>query len=201
MIEAATSSFVERGFHATSVAEVAERASLTTGAVYSNFTGKDDLLLAVIDRQVAQDTKALTLALDSATSIDDVLARVGDWFGSIMRAEWMVLQLELTIHSRSKPELASQLRKRQHALEAGTAQILRAQTERFGVESPMDIDRLAAVVWSFGDGLAVRKLLDSDANTGALFREVLRALTPSSTATSHRRPQQRRSGGNRKDHR
>ena len=42
----------ERGFHEASLQEIASRAGLTTGAVYSNFRNKEDLFLAVI-RQVA----------------------------------------------------------------------------------------------------------------------------------------------------
>lgn len=48
LIEAATEVIAERGFHAASLMEVASRAGLTTGAVYSNFRSKEDLFLAVI---------------------------------------------------------------------------------------------------------------------------------------------------------
>jgi AcrR family transcriptional regulator len=48
LIEAATEVIAERGFHAASLMEVASRAGLTTGAIYSNFRSKEDLFLAVI---------------------------------------------------------------------------------------------------------------------------------------------------------
>ena len=38
-----------RGFHGASVEEVADVAGYTKGAVYSNFAGKDDLFLAVLE--------------------------------------------------------------------------------------------------------------------------------------------------------
>ena len=43
-----------RGFHASSVDEVAERAGYTKGAVYSNFASKEDLFFAVYQRRVEQ---------------------------------------------------------------------------------------------------------------------------------------------------
>lgn len=52
LIDAATEVIGERGFHAASLMEIASRAGLTTGAVYSNFRGKEGLFLAVI-RDVA----------------------------------------------------------------------------------------------------------------------------------------------------
>lgn len=63
LIEAAAEVFAERGFHAASLAEVAARAGLTTGAVYSNFRGKEDLFFAVI-REMALP---LDLGSDAAT--------------------------------------------------------------------------------------------------------------------------------------
>ncbi|GAC1406595.1 MAG: TetR family transcriptional regulator [Chloroflexota bacterium] len=49
MIEAAADVIFERGFHAASLMEIASRAGLTTGAVYSNFRSKENLFLAVIE--------------------------------------------------------------------------------------------------------------------------------------------------------
>jgi AcrR family transcriptional regulator len=49
LLEAAESVFARRGFHAASVEEVAEEAGFSTGAVYSNFGGKEDLFLALWD--------------------------------------------------------------------------------------------------------------------------------------------------------
>lgn len=62
LIEATAEVIGERGFHATSLMEVAARAGLTTGAVYSNFRSKQDLFLAVI-REMAMP---LDLGSDSS---------------------------------------------------------------------------------------------------------------------------------------
>jgi AcrR family transcriptional regulator len=52
LLNAAETCFVTRGFHATSVDEVAERAGYTKGAVYSNFASKEDLFFGVYQRRV-----------------------------------------------------------------------------------------------------------------------------------------------------
>ena len=54
LLTAAEACFVSRGFHASSVDQVAERAGYTKGAVYSNFTSKEDLFFAVYERRVEQ---------------------------------------------------------------------------------------------------------------------------------------------------
>src|SRR5947208_3569860 len=47
-IEAAASLFAEKGYTATSLDQIAEAAGFTRGAMYAHFTGKEDLLIAVI---------------------------------------------------------------------------------------------------------------------------------------------------------
>ena len=54
LLTAAEACFVSRGFHASSVDQVAERAGYTKGAVYSNFAAKEDLFFAVYARRVDQ---------------------------------------------------------------------------------------------------------------------------------------------------
>src|SRR3954451_13239970 len=48
VLAAARAEFTERGFRDAKVDRIAERAELTRGAVYSNFTGKRALYLAVL---------------------------------------------------------------------------------------------------------------------------------------------------------
>src|SRR3954452_5275560 len=50
VLDAATTLFAARGFHATGIEDIAQRAGMSRGAIYSNFTSKQDLLLAVMGR-------------------------------------------------------------------------------------------------------------------------------------------------------
>src|SRR5205807_8626188 len=49
VLAAATTTFLEKGFHGTTIATVADTAGFTSGAIYSNFASKEDLVLAVLD--------------------------------------------------------------------------------------------------------------------------------------------------------
>ncbi|OLT38049.1 hypothetical protein BJF79_27995 [Actinomadura sp. CNU-125] len=53
LLAAAERLWAERGIHGASLDDVAAAAGLTKGAVYSNFTGKTDLLLALLDASPA----------------------------------------------------------------------------------------------------------------------------------------------------
>ena len=52
LLDAAAMVFARRGYHEASVEEIASEAGFSTGAVYSNFSGKEELFLALADREV-----------------------------------------------------------------------------------------------------------------------------------------------------
>ena len=49
LIEAAATVFAQKGYGGASLEEVAETAGFSKGAVYSNFAGKEELFLALLD--------------------------------------------------------------------------------------------------------------------------------------------------------
>ena len=53
LIESAERLFIRRGFDDASVDEISEMAGYSRGAFYSNFDSKEQVFLAVIDRQLA----------------------------------------------------------------------------------------------------------------------------------------------------
>jgi len=55
LLRAANRLFLRNGFVATSLADIAEEAALTKGAVYSNFESKEDLFLAVLQEWEGRD--------------------------------------------------------------------------------------------------------------------------------------------------
>src|SRR3954454_12600647 len=55
LIDAAFEEFSTKGYEAATVAGIAERAGVTTGALYAHFAGKLDLLLATVDLTPVED--------------------------------------------------------------------------------------------------------------------------------------------------
>src|ERR687891_576628 len=64
LVEAAADVFARRGFHAASLNEIAESAGFTRGAIYSNFGGKEDLLIAVLDLFTRRQLQEFAEAMD-----------------------------------------------------------------------------------------------------------------------------------------
>jgi TetR/AcrR family transcriptional repressor of uid operon len=73
LLKAAVEVFVEKGYAGGTLQDVARRADLTTGAVYSNFGGKADLLMEalVFASTHAYDTVGTSRLGDQVVTIDD----------------------------------------------------------------------------------------------------------------------------------
>ena len=61
--------FARRGFHGASVEEIAAEGGYSTGALYSNFSGKEDLFLAVMDREIDEHTREIEEAVGERASV------------------------------------------------------------------------------------------------------------------------------------
>ena len=60
--------FARDGFHAATLDDVAAEAGLTKGAVYSNFTGKRELFLALLEEQVTRRAQLALSALSGPSA-------------------------------------------------------------------------------------------------------------------------------------
>jgi AcrR family transcriptional regulator len=58
LLTAAERLWAERGIHGASLDDIASAAGLTKGAVYSNFAGKTDLLLALMERFTSDPSRS-----------------------------------------------------------------------------------------------------------------------------------------------
>jgi len=85
LLAAAEEMFLSHGFAAATVDAIAHEAGYTTGAVYSNFGGKADLFLAVLDETAQEQLTAVRAALDSARSDEERLDVVNTSLGDPAR--------------------------------------------------------------------------------------------------------------------
>ncbi|MFI9389036.1 TetR family transcriptional regulator [Kutzneria sp. NPDC052558] len=80
LIDAALVEMADRGYQQARLDDIAERADLTTGAVYSIFGSKRNLLLAVVARHADELDGLLAELSDPRLSLDEVLTGCADAF-------------------------------------------------------------------------------------------------------------------------
>ena len=78
VLSAGRAVFGEVGYQKATLDAIAGRAGFSKGAVYSNFAGKDDLFLTLLQHEVAEMRDALALALDDGSLEDDLRLLAAD---------------------------------------------------------------------------------------------------------------------------
>ena len=78
LLHAAAEVFAEKGYERAGVAEIARRAGVTTGAIYSRYGGKAELLLEAVDHHVPDSIDNILNGGSAVNSPTEVLSSLGD---------------------------------------------------------------------------------------------------------------------------
>ena len=166
LIKAAAEVFAERGYAGAGVAEIARRAGVTTGAIYSRYSGKSELLLEALKRSFVLhfgDAIASALSVENRAENfeqDGVGIRS---IGLLANDEWKdhdALFLEAVVASRRDEEIATMLSQRLET--AGTFLAKRIDTQKANgpVDSSFDTDALKTYALAMRMGFSVLRSLN-----------------------------------------
>jgi AcrR family transcriptional regulator len=179
LVSAAEACFVSRGFHASSVDEVAERAGYTKGAVYSNFASKEDLFFAVYERRVDQVLTEVAPGLrqlGAERAFDELAA------GAMHRRDpddgWRAVFFEFWAHVVRHPELRERFAAIHARFLEPLADAVRQLADDRGLTLPSDVTASqVAVAWNAMEvGLNLERLTQPQTVDRALARRMGRLL-------------------------
>ena len=177
LLDAALRVFLRRGFHGASLDEIAEEAGYTTGAVYSNFKGKDDLFLAVLDAEAHRRFPLHSVLMLDASSIEEGLRASAREMAQYAREHpgWTGVYVEFWTHASRRPELRAKVAE-QHERLLGTVSGLVAEwASRWGVEFTLPDREVVRGVYAISRGLGLEALLADDTGTPDPFEEMFLA--------------------------
>ena len=183
LLDAARRVFAARGFHGASVEEIAALAGYSTGALYSNFDGKEDLFLVLMDREVSRHAREVAEAVGRRATVAEKAEGGGDfWMAFIEREhELLLLFMEFWAYGVRDPDM------RPHVA-AHFAEVRRMLTDliidgvrEFDLELTMPAEQLAIAIDALADGIARQKLADPEAIPDELMGTVLSTLFAGAT--------------------
>jgi TetR/AcrR family transcriptional regulator, transcriptional repressor of aconitase len=171
LLTVAKAHFARDGYAASSVDRIAEDAGFSKGAVYSNFAGKDELFLGVLEEHGRVSVNEILEALRNAPDIDKAIDRIAAWATrNSSRGNWPMLILE---YSRvARPD--DTFRKSQE-------KVLRAQWKALGellLEFDPELDVKPEVIGALVFELTYAPAMSfvSKPTSGDLLRAALRGL-------------------------
>jgi AcrR family transcriptional regulator len=108
MINLAEKVFARDGFEAAKLEDIAKDAGYTRGAVYANFDSKEDLFLALLEREISSRIAALEKEMDKVRDIEAKLRVMREFFvNKTLDRRWSLLALEFKLFAASRGETAA----------------------------------------------------------------------------------------------
>ncbi len=175
LLASAREVFVERGYHAASIYEVAERAGRTIGALYSHFGGKEGVFLALADRHFAEQLERYSGELSGMDNETDALTVGGMLWSRFLdqEPELVVLFIEFWSYAMRDPDLRPRFADSLRQLRAALAKLVEDQQRGSGVAMAASPTETAIILDALIDGFALHKLVDPEQVADSLLPRAL----------------------------
>jgi AcrR family transcriptional regulator len=188
LLASARRQFAGSGFHGASVEDIASEAGFSTGALYSNFDGKEDLFLELMRHEIEVHAAEIADAVRARTTVSErATGGARQWMELIEREpEVLLLFMEFWAYGARDPAM----RPKVAAAFAQTREVLTlliAEAAReFDLELALPAEQLALAIDALADGIARQKLADPDAVPDELMGTVLSLLFEAATRPAPR---------------
>src|SRR5271167_2838853 len=183
LLQAARSVFARSGFHGASVEEVASEAGFSTGALYSNFSGKEDLFLVLMEREIDEHAREISDAVRERASMSErATGGARQWMKMIQREpEVLLLFMEFWAYgvrdANVRPKVAARFAQMRELL----TKLIADGVREFDLELDIPAEQLAVAIDALADGIARQKLADPDAVPDELMGRILTLLFSAAT--------------------
>ena len=154
LLHAAAEVFAENGYEKAGVAEIARRVGVTTGAIYSRYSGKAELLVEAVDRHLLTQLHSL----HSNASAVDVLSHLGDHLLDDL-SDGTGLFLEAVVAAKRDPELAERLRDVLQSEENKLRNLIHEAISQEGADSEIDQLALMRLAHAIGFGMTLTRTI------------------------------------------
>ena len=176
LIDAGEAVFARSGYHGASVEEIAREAGASTGALYSNFAGKEDLFLALFEERVAADVRDYSqIAAEGATVEEQARGPADHWMEILReRPDYFPLFIEFWAYAIREPRFRSDWPASSWLCAHPVRAWLWRGRQQQGVSLSAEAGELVGIlINALANGLALEKLADPDAVPDSLFGDML----------------------------
>ncbi len=190
LLQAAGEMFAERGYDRASLDDIATAAGLTKGAVYSSFTGKEDLFYALMRERIDERLALVTEAVARQATVQEITLDAGSGLAQLMSSQrdWHLLFIEFWARAVRDPQLRDDLARERRSVRGLIAQFLQARAAEAGVNLPAPAEQLAVAVLALSNGIAIEHLADPDTVDPSIFGVALGLLLGSLLTPGHLMP-------------
>ena len=176
LLAAALRVFARRGYREAGVDEIAAEAGYSKGALYWHFSGKDELLMALLEERIDAPTREMVALLESAPPERDMSVEAGREFARRLsnQRDAVLLEREYWSLAIRDPELRTRYAEREARLRRALADAIEARARHLGTpDVPMPAEDVARIVMSIVGGLSVDELVEPGSVRAELLADTL----------------------------
>ncbi|MFE5190223.1 TetR/AcrR family transcriptional regulator [Streptomyces sp. NPDC056628] len=176
LLQSAYEKFCDVGFGAASLEAIAADAGFTKGAVYGNFSSKEELFLVLAEERAESLPDEWRHIEPESVGRDKVGRAIGSWLADVIRKRrgWFLANAEFSIVAARDPELAA----RRLAALRHTHRELGCVLLRFCGPATADPTALGVLAMTLIDGVIINAALDPDLDVASVVATGLQRMLP-----------------------
>jgi AcrR family transcriptional regulator len=160
LLRAAGDLFADVGYNGTTVEAIVERAGFTRGAFYANFTDKADVFATLL-AETRQHAMARIREQVAAADDTDKVGVIQRWYDSLnVENPWGLAYAEFWPQAIRDPAMRARLGAVQAATHGAIEDTLADYCAMAGLELPIPVSEMAAMILAVADGVAAQRRLD-----------------------------------------
>jgi AcrR family transcriptional regulator len=178
LLDAAERVFAREGYRGASIVTIAEEAGYSHGAIYSNFNGKDDLFLVLVEERIDARLARVYQAADTELSGGAEPLEAARRFVAMLAQEQHAYLLLIDFWNQAvrDPAAAAKFAERHARLRALIGRIVEGIVRDTGAELTLPREQVATALIALANGFTIERLADPDHAPDELFAHALAAL-------------------------
>jgi AcrR family transcriptional regulator len=159
-LQAAEKIFARNGFEAAKLEEIAAEAGYTRGAFYANFGSKEDLFLALLEREISARIDRLRQHVANYKGPEKLRAMRDLWVEMCVDRRWTLLALEFKLFAVRHPDVKARLAAMHRKLVYSGVDLLQQVVDDSGKKLTVSPHEFATAFFSLSSGLTLAHMLD-----------------------------------------
>ena len=188
LIQSAEKVFARDGFEAAKLEEIAKDAGYTRGAFCANFGSKEDLFLALLEKEIATRIAALEREMDKVRDPEAKLRTMREFFMTkTLDRRWSLLSLEFKLFAVRHPEVKQRLAAMHRRFVGPRVGFLDDIMRTLGRELPASAHATGVSLAALGNSLTLEHMLDPTLMPEEDLRRIMSNFFDSLTSTSKKK--------------
>lgn len=178
VLQAARRVFLERGYAGATLEAIADDAGFSKGVVYSQFAGKPDLLLALLESRIEERAAENLAVTDGLAGVEGLHALLGANARRTHEAPaWSRLLIEFRITAGRDPELNARYAAAHAVAVERFGDLLGDLAARGGLRFVHGPQRAARLIFALDAGVTLERIADPDGLPTEVLDDLVSGLT------------------------